>query len=130
MSLTHRQRARRLQYVTGHGADGRLPQDIDWQSLADPSATTIVYMPVRTLGAFTASAIARGLDPATPAVAVINATRPDEIVVPATAADLAERLAATHHAGPVVVMIGQVLAEVAAAASATGAGVSTGRNHA
>ena len=28
--------ARRLQYVTGHGADGTLPADIDWASLADP----------------------------------------------------------------------------------------------
>ena len=30
VSLTHRAQARRLQYVTGHDRDGRLPADIDW----------------------------------------------------------------------------------------------------
>jgi uroporphyrin-III C-methyltransferase/precorrin-2 dehydrogenase/sirohydrochlorin ferrochelatase len=111
VSLTHRQRARRVQYVTGHGADGRLPDDIDWTSLADPGATTIVYMPAKTLAAFAAAALARGLDAATPAVAVANATRPDETVIGATIADLPARLAAAEVAGPVIVMIGRVFAE-------------------
>ena len=114
VSLTHRERARRVQYVTGHGSDGRLPADIDWASVADPVATTIVYMPAKTLTAFAAVAIASGLDAATPAVAVINATRPDETVIRATIADLPQRLAATAIGGPVVVMIGRVFARVAA----------------
>ena len=49
VSLTHRATARRLQYITGHGSDGKLPKDIDWKSVADPVATTIVYMPRKTL---------------------------------------------------------------------------------
>ncbi len=49
ISLTHRKVSRRVQYVTGHAADGRLPSDIDWHSLADPSVTTIVYMPGKTI---------------------------------------------------------------------------------
>jgi uroporphyrin-III C-methyltransferase / precorrin-2 dehydrogenase / sirohydrochlorin ferrochelatase len=119
VSLTHRAQARRVQYVTGHGADGRLPDDIDWASIADPGATTIVYMPAKTLAAFSAAAMARGLDAATPAVAVINATRPDETVIASTVADLPARLAATAIGGPVVVMIGRVF-ERAAAADAAG----------
>jgi uroporphyrin-III C-methyltransferase/precorrin-2 dehydrogenase/sirohydrochlorin ferrochelatase len=115
VSLTHRERARRLQYVTGHGSDGRLPDDIDWKSIADPSATTIVYMPVKTHAAFAAAAIAAGLDAATPAVAVINATRPDETVIAATIADLPQHLAAAVVAGPAVVMIGRVFARAARA---------------
>ena len=120
VSLTHRAQARRLQYVTGHGADGRLPDDIDWASIADPGATTIVYMPAKTLAAFSAAAMARGLDAATPAVAVINATRPDETIIPSTVADLPARLAATAIGGPVVVMIGRVFDRVAAADEAGG----------
>lgn len=115
VSLTHRERARRVQYVTGHGSDGRLPADIDWGSIADPSATTIVYMPVKTHAAFAAAAIAAGLDAATPAVAVVNATRPDETVIRATIADLPQRLAAAAAAGPTVVMIGRVFARTAIA---------------
>ena len=49
VSLTRRGKARRVQYITGHGRDGKLPADIDWTSIADPAVTTIVYMPVKTL---------------------------------------------------------------------------------
>jgi uroporphyrin-III C-methyltransferase/precorrin-2 dehydrogenase/sirohydrochlorin ferrochelatase len=126
ISLTHRKRARRLQYVTGHGSDGRLPEDIDWKSLADPGATTVVYMPSRTLAAFAAASTARGLDPATPAVAVANATRPDETVIAAPIADLPARLAAADPGGPVIVMIGRVFAERAAAAGGKPANTAAG----
>jgi len=117
LSLTHRAQARRLQYVTGHGADGALPQDIDWRSLADPTATTVVYMPRRTLPALLARAMDAGLDPHTPALAIANATRPDETVVAASAATLAERLAALQATGPVLVMIGSVCASADSAAA-------------
>ena len=115
VSLTHRERARRLQYVTGHGSDGRLPADIDWASIADPVATTIIYMPAKTLAAFAAAAIASGLDAATPAVAVTNATRPDETVIRATIADLPQCFTTAAVGGPVVVMIGRVFARAAVA---------------
>ena len=54
------QQARRLADAAGAGAagairhrprrDGALPADIDWRSIADPAATSIIYMPVKTLG--------------------------------------------------------------------------------
>jgi uroporphyrin-III C-methyltransferase / precorrin-2 dehydrogenase / sirohydrochlorin ferrochelatase len=112
VSLTHRAQARRLQYVTGHDRDGKLPADIDWRAIADPGATTIVYMPKKTLRELSARAVAQGLDPATPAVAVANATRPDETIVAGTIGDIADRIANAPD-GPVLVMIGKVLAEVA-----------------
>src|SRR6266436_2620631 len=101
VSLTHREHARRLQYVTGHGSDGRLPADIDWKSIADPSATTIVYMPVKTHAAFAA----------------------------ATIAELPQHLAAAAVAGPAVVMIGSVFARAMTAdeTSAPSASQAAGR---
>ena len=71
-------------------------------------------MPASTLAELAASAVAEGLDPATPAVAVARATRPDQVVVAAPIAELAARLAAAELPGPVVVMIGRTFAEVAA----------------
>jgi len=88
-----------------------------------PQPATIVYMPAKTLAA---AAIAAGLDAATPAVAVINATRPDETVIRATIADLSQRLAATTVGGPVVVMIGRVFARAAAAEVAQAANQAAG----
>jgi len=88
VSLTRRGKARRVQYLTGHGRDGKLPADIDWASVADPAVTTVVYMPSKTLPELVANAVQAGLDPATPAVAVERATRADERVIAATIADL------------------------------------------
>jgi uroporphyrin-III C-methyltransferase / precorrin-2 dehydrogenase / sirohydrochlorin ferrochelatase len=108
VSLTRRGDARRLQYITGHSRGGALPADIDWPSLADPAVTTVVYMPTKTLPDLVAAALKAGLEPRTPAIAVISATRADERVIAATIADLPGRLAAEPLAGPVVVMIGCV----------------------
>jgi uroporphyrin-III C-methyltransferase/precorrin-2 dehydrogenase/sirohydrochlorin ferrochelatase len=112
VSLTHRADARRLQFITGHDRDGRLPADIDWSSIADPGATTVVYMPRKTLRELSARAIAQGLDPSTPAVAVTNATRPDEMVVEATIADICHTAASDPGGGPMLVMIGSALAQM------------------
>jgi uroporphyrin-III C-methyltransferase/precorrin-2 dehydrogenase/sirohydrochlorin ferrochelatase len=114
VSLTHRKHARRVQFVTGHGENGRLPDDIDWKSLADAAATTAVYMPLKTIGELVGHAVAAGLDPATPAIAVARATRPDEVVIAAPIAELPARLSAEAPSGPVLVLIGHVLAERAA----------------
>jgi uroporphyrin-III C-methyltransferase/precorrin-2 dehydrogenase/sirohydrochlorin ferrochelatase len=111
VSLTRRGKARRVQYLTGHGRDGKLPADIDWASLADPAVTTVVYMPTKTLPELVANAVQAGLDPATPAVAVERATRADERVIAATIAELPARLAAEPPSGPLIVMIGRALAD-------------------
>jgi uroporphyrin-III C-methyltransferase/precorrin-2 dehydrogenase/sirohydrochlorin ferrochelatase len=108
VSLTRRGEARRVQYITGHSRGGALPADIDWTSLADPAVTTIVYMPTKTLPDLVDAALKAGLEPKTPAIAVISATRADERVIAATIADLPGRLDAERPAGPVLVMIGRV----------------------
>src|SRR5215831_8806230 len=108
VSLTRRAQSRRVQYITGHGRDGQLPHDIDWKSLADAAATTVVYMPSKTLPGLVEAALRAGLKPDTPAVMVASATRADEGVFAATIADLSARLAAEQPSGPVVVLIGRV----------------------
>ncbi len=110
VSLTERATARRVQYITGHDRKGALPDDIDWQSIADPSTTTVVYMPKKTLGELAARAIAQGLDPATPAVAIAGATRANEVVIAAPISQLAEKIAQTRLEGPALVLIGKAMA--------------------
>jgi uroporphyrin-III C-methyltransferase/precorrin-2 dehydrogenase/sirohydrochlorin ferrochelatase len=119
VSLTERQLARRVQYVTGHDAHGKLPADLDWSALADPAATTAIYMPTRTLAELARRAIAHGLSPTTPAIAIARATWPDEAIVVGTLADLAEKLTQAALPGPLLVMIGRVLAEAAVQSTST-----------
>jgi len=106
LSLTHRDHARRLQFVTGHSRKGELPEDLDWRAMADPAASTVIYMARATLPGFRERAIAAGLNPETPAVAVLSATRPDETRVAATIATLPERLGELPPNGPVLVLLG------------------------
>lgn len=119
LSLTERKRARRIQYVTGHGEEGTLPADTNWAALADPAVTTIVYMPRRTLGEFVRQALAAGLDPATPAMAVINATRSTQSHHRARIDALPAVAAALPESGPMLVMIGAVLRDAGLCAMKT-----------
>ncbi|HET7166799.1 MAG TPA: siroheme synthase CysG [Pseudolabrys sp.] len=127
LPLTDRKRARRVQYVTGHASEGALPGDLDWRSLADPTTTTAIYMPTRTLAALVTRATAEGLDPQTPALAIARATRPDQAVVTAPISELPLRVAEANLPGPVLVMLGHALGEQATArASAAPVGQKTG----
>jgi uroporphyrin-III C-methyltransferase/precorrin-2 dehydrogenase/sirohydrochlorin ferrochelatase len=117
IALTDRRKARRLQYVTGHAKRGGLPADLDWKSLADPATTTAVFMPTRTLAALAEKAIAEGLEPDTPAIAISRATRPDQAVVTASIAELPEQLAQAGLPGPVLVMIGNTVSSASGAQS-------------
>lgn len=109
LSLTHREQARRLQFITAHDKNGGLPPDLDWRAIADPGATSVVYMARRTLRLLVEKAVAAGLDPKTPAMAVANATRPDEIVLEASIEQLADVLDTADPDGPVIVLIGRAL---------------------
>jgi uroporphyrin-III C-methyltransferase/precorrin-2 dehydrogenase/sirohydrochlorin ferrochelatase len=109
VSLTHRGQARRVQLVTGHAHDGRLPDDLDLAALADPHATTAVYMPRGTLPDLAARLSGAGVEPGRPVCAVFNATRPDERHVSGTVATIAGLLAGEAPTGACVLVIGRVL---------------------
>ncbi len=107
--LTHRDIARSLHFVTGHGSNGEMPE-LDWRMLASPEGTVAIYMANRTLSLVTAKLMHSGLPGSTPAVAIENATRANERSCFATLADLPEALAAAGFTGPTLVLVGQVVA--------------------
>lgn len=116
-SLTERVVARRLQLLTAAGPKGRLPEDIDFDALADPAATTVLYMPRRTLGELADKAIAAGLDPATPAIAVASATRVDQQDIAAPIGSLPAMLSRLAADAPLLVMIGHATRQTAQSAA-------------
>ncbi|MFU8834690.1 uroporphyrinogen-III C-methyltransferase [Roseovarius autotrophicus] len=102
--LTRRVSARRVQFVTGHDQTGALPEGLDMAALADPGATTVVFMPRRTFAALAARLIAAGLSPDTPALLAENVSHPDQSLSRSTLGALARALAAG--ANPAVVLYG------------------------
>ncbi len=109
-SLTERDVARRLQFITAHARDGKLPTDLDWRALADPRATTVVYMGLGTFPLLAARLMAEGLPGSTPAVMVERATWADEKQTRSTLADLSASIASERPRGPAVILIGEAFA--------------------
>ena len=112
VSLTERAVARRLQFITAHARDGKLPDDLDWRALADEGATTAVYMGLKTLPPLVARLLAEGLAPDTPAVIVERASWESERRIASTMADLPATAAASGLVGPCLVLIGRALGGV------------------
>lgn len=119
VSLTERQLARRVQFVTAHGADGKVPGDIDWAAIADAQATTIVYMPRRNINEFVRRALAAGLNRSTPAALVASASLPGEQQAFGGVSDLPRLVQTLDAAAPITIIIGQVARERSAAPAAS-----------
>jgi uroporphyrin-III C-methyltransferase/precorrin-2 dehydrogenase/sirohydrochlorin ferrochelatase len=108
-SLTERVRARRLQFVTAHMRGGRLPDDLDLRALADPRATTVVYMGVRTLRPLAQALLEAGLPPGTPAAIIERVASPGERAIVSTIAEIAEAAETAAIKAPALVLIGEAL---------------------
>jgi uroporphyrin-III C-methyltransferase / precorrin-2 dehydrogenase / sirohydrochlorin ferrochelatase len=121
LSLTRRREAPRLQFITAHGADGGLPPGLDLDALADPAATTCVYMGLGSIGLLASALQARGLAPETPVRVVINATRPDMESHATTLGEAVACVAARRAEGPGLILIGRAVGEAQPARSAASA---------
>ena len=64
--LTRRLSARRIQFVTGHDVTGELPENLNLAALADPMATTVVFMGKSTFGKMQTMLEENGLPSDTP----------------------------------------------------------------
>lgn len=110
VSLTHRDQAHSVRFVTGHSRDGALPEKLDWKGLADPETTLIIYMGGRTGAACAKRLIAEGLPPETPCVAVFSVSQSGEQRFAATLKDLESGKLETRSDKPVLIGIGTVFA--------------------
>ncbi len=106
--LTRRLVARRVQFVTGHDVAGALPGDLHLQSLADPGATTVLFMPKRTFPALAEKLFATGLRPDCPALLAENVSHPDQTLQRTTMAALADQLTNEISSAPGLILFGEL----------------------
>ena len=104
--LTRRFSARRVQFVTGHDVAGKLPEDLNLAALADPLATTVVYMGKRTFPGLVEALVAHGLHADTPALLAEAVTTPEQNLWRGTVTTLAARLAAEPGSAPALILYG------------------------
>ncbi|CAN7483852.1 siroheme synthase CysG [Neorhizobium sp. LjRoot104] len=108
VSLTHRDHAQGVRFVTGHSRKGVLPDNLDWKSLADPRTTTIYYMAGRTAGAIVSKLTDAGMTHDMPVVIVSAVTRPNERRWAGRLNDMAAAMAEIGIDEPVLIGIGHV----------------------
>jgi uroporphyrin-III C-methyltransferase len=101
--LTHRDTGQAVTFLTGHGADGKLPE-FDWAAISRGSPTLVLYMAAKHAGAIAEKLIVAGRQPDEPAAVVSRASLPDQTVRVTTLGRLEE--AARDCAMPAVLVIG------------------------
>jgi uroporphyrin-III C-methyltransferase len=108
VSLTLRGLAQRLQFVTAHARAGE-PLRLDWEALADPSATLAVYMGRAAAPDIARELQARGLAGATPVLIAINVSLADERLLFTRLDLLALSVSALAGEDPALLLIGEAV---------------------
>ena len=104
--LTRRMTARRVQFVTGHDVTGKLPEHLNMSALADPEATTVIFMGKRTFPRLMDMLSKAGLPETTPALLAENVSHPDQIVTRGTMGSLALELSKDVGNNPALILYG------------------------
>lgn len=104
--LTRRQHAQRVQFITAADVTGNLPPGLNLPALADPQATTVIYMGKRTFPALAEALIAHGLPPDTPALLAEAVSTPEQVLQRSTVAELARTLAEDRSPLPGLILVG------------------------
>lgn len=106
ISLTHRDHASAVAFITGHEDPDKPASALDYSSLAHFPGTLVFYMGLHRLDAITAALIAAGKPASTPACVVCRATQPLQRTVTGTLQDLAGLVKAAELHPPSLVIVG------------------------
>ncbi len=105
--LTHRDYAQACVFVTGHLKDGTM--NLDWDGLARPRQTVIIYMGLHGLPYLCEQMMKHGLPPDWPAAIVQQGTTPNHRVVTGTLSTLPQLAEQAQLKAPTLIMIGEVV---------------------
>jgi uroporphyrin-III C-methyltransferase/precorrin-2 dehydrogenase/sirohydrochlorin ferrochelatase len=105
--LTHRDYAQSCIFVTGHLKDGSV--NLDWQMLARPNQTIVIYMGLLGLPVLCRQLIAHGLPAGTPAAIVQQASTHNQRVLTGTLETLPDLTASANLTPPTLIIVGEVV---------------------
>ncbi len=105
--LTHRDHAQACVFVTGHLKNDSM--DLDWEQLARPSQTVVVYMGLHGLDQLCHQLIAHGLNAQTPAAIIQQGTTKQQKVVTGHLESLPRKALEAQLQAPTLIIIGGVV---------------------
>lgn len=107
--LTRRLTSRRVQFVTGADVTGDLPEGLNWAALADPKATTVVFMGRRTFPVLVAGLMAHGLPADTPTLMAEAVGHPEQRLTRSTLGALGAGIADEASSAPALILYGPLM---------------------
>ena len=110
--LTRRLTARRVQFVTGADVTGDLPDGLNMAALADPGATTVVYMGKRTFATLASMLMDHGLPGDTLAMLAEAVSTPEQKIEWFTIASLAAHLQDAVSTRPALILYGPLAKDI------------------
>jgi len=105
--LTHRDYAQSVVFATGHLQNDTV--NLNWEMLAQPHQTTVIYMGLLGLSTIAQKLMEHGLPPGTPVAVVRNATMPDQQIVLGTLTDISDKVMAAEMTSPCLIIVGEVV---------------------
>ena len=106
--LTHRGMATGVRFVTGHCREGK-HLDLNWQSLADPNTTLVIYMGLINVAKIRDELINAGLPANTPAGAIERGTTREQRTLLTTLEELPDCIEKADLQAPSLLIIGKVV---------------------
>ena len=106
--LTHRGMSRSVRFITGHFKNDE-PLEINWQRVADPDCTLVIYMGLGNLSHICDALIDAGLSASTPAAAIENGTTKQQQRVLSQLDQLQDAVNQSGLQAPVMIIIGEVV---------------------
>ncbi len=107
ISLTHRDLASAVAFITGHEDPAKLEHSIDYDMLASFPGTLVFYMGLHRLEWIVESLLKSGKGPETPAAVISRATTPDQRTVTAALTDLVAKVRQADLHAPSLVVVGE-----------------------
>ncbi|PKR54805.1 uroporphyrinogen-III C-methyltransferase [Thalassospira marina] len=106
---THRDCNSAVTFVTGHGASGDVPDNINWASLAEGSQVLVMYMAMKHLDRIATRLMDHGRPADEPVAIISRATTPHQQLLITTLKDAAADIARAQLEPPAICIVGKVV---------------------
>ena len=107
--LTHRTTGSAVTFLTGHSAEGTLPDDLNWEAISSGGPTLIFYMALAHLETITQKLLTNGVSEETPAALIANATLDNQQVVETSLKELVHTAKQANIKAPAILVIGDII---------------------
>jgi len=107
--VTHRDCNHAVTFITGHDANGIMPEAVDWAAIARGSPAIVLYMALKHIDQISTRLMQEGRKPGEPVAVVSKATSAEQRVLETTLGACAADIAQSGIEPPAVVVVGEIV---------------------